>query len=119
MMCHPKPQQLPPVMAQNQKRKQAIKGQGRNNAYIDGGDRLSVVSKKCLPGLRRRPPTPRGSDALYGWMFDSLQGLGLKLGAIALCALPVAAGWLVLSAALGRVQERRAVPLGAVAVQGD
>ena len=27
----------------------------------------------------------RGSDALYGWVFDSLQALGLKLGAIALC----------------------------------
>ncbi|VTU39644.1 NTP/NDP exchange transporter [Variovorax sp. PBL-E5] len=53
----------------------------------------------------------RGSDALYGWVFDSAQALGLKLGAIALCALPVAAGWLVLSAALGRVQERRAARL--------
>jgi AAA family ATP:ADP antiporter len=50
----------------------------------------------------------RGSDALYGWVFDSLQALGLKLGAIALVALPVAAGWLVLSAILGRAQERRA-----------
>jgi AAA family ATP:ADP antiporter len=61
----------------------------------------------------------RGSDALYGWVFDSLQGLGLKLGAIALCALPVTAGWLVLSAALGRIQERRAVRLSAAAAQGD
>ena len=26
----------------------------------------------------------RGSDALYGWVYDSLQALGLKLGAIAL-----------------------------------
>ena len=50
----------------------------------------------------------RGSDALYGWVFDTLQGLGLKLGAIALFALPVMFGWLVLSAALGRIQERRA-----------
>jgi len=50
----------------------------------------------------------RGSDALYGWVFDSLQALGLKLGAIALCALPVTAVWLLLSGALGRVQERRA-----------
>jgi len=50
----------------------------------------------------------RGSDALYGWVFDSLLALGLKLGAIALCALPIAAGWLVLSAALGWAQERRA-----------
>jgi AAA family ATP:ADP antiporter len=55
----------------------------------------------------------RGSDALYGWVFDSLQALGLKLGAIALCALPVTAGWLVLSAALGRAQERRAAVLAA------
>ena len=50
----------------------------------------------------------RGSDALYGWVYDSLQALGLKLGAIALCALPVAAGWLVLSTMLGRSQERLA-----------
>ena len=49
----------------------------------------------------------RGSDALYGWVFDTLQALGLKLGAIALVVLPVAAGWLLLSAALGRAQERR------------
>jgi ATP:ADP antiporter, AAA family len=49
----------------------------------------------------------RGSDALYGWVFDSLQALGLKLGPIALCALPVVGGWLLLSTALGRTQERR------------
>jgi AAA family ATP:ADP antiporter len=48
----------------------------------------------------------RGSDALYGWVYDSLQALGLKLGAIALCALPVMAGWLMISIALGRTQER-------------
>jgi AAA family ATP:ADP antiporter len=61
----------------------------------------------------------RGSDALYGWMFDSLQALGLKLGAIALCVLPVAAGWVVLSAALGRAQERRALMPVAGTVPGD
>jgi ATP:ADP antiporter, AAA family len=48
----------------------------------------------------------RGSDALYGWVYDSLQALGLKLGAIALCALPVVAGWVIISTALGRMQER-------------
>jgi len=53
----------------------------------------------------------RGSDALYGWVFDSLQALGLKLGAIALVALPLAAGWLALSTALGRAQESRAATL--------
>ncbi len=51
----------------------------------------------------------RGSDALYGWVFDGLQALGLKLGAIGLVSLPVAAGWLFLSMVLGRVQEHRAV----------
>jgi AAA family ATP:ADP antiporter len=60
---------------------------------------------------------------LYGWVFDSLQHLGLKLGAIALCAWPLAAGWLILSAALGRMQERRAALPGAgadaVALKGD
>ena len=50
----------------------------------------------------------RGSDALYGWVFDTLQAIGLKLGLIALCALPIAAAWLALSSALGRSQERRA-----------
>jgi ATP:ADP antiporter, AAA family len=50
----------------------------------------------------------RGSDALYGWVYDSLQALGLKLGAIAICALPVTVGWLFLSTALGRTQERLA-----------
>jgi ATP:ADP antiporter, AAA family len=50
----------------------------------------------------------RGSDALYGWLFDSLQAIGLKLAAIAACAVPAALGWLALSIALGRTQERRA-----------
>jgi len=54
----------------------------------------------------------RGSDALYGWLFDSLQLLGLKLGGIALVAAPVAAIWLFLSVALGRAQEQRAKLIG-------
>jgi AAA family ATP:ADP antiporter len=61
----------------------------------------------------------RGSDALYGWVYDSLQAIGLKLGAIALCALPVIGGWLLLSTALGRAQERRAVQLAAAVARGD
>jgi len=50
----------------------------------------------------------RGSDALYGLVFDSLQILGLKLGTIALVAAPVSAAWLILLAVLGRAQENRA-----------
>ena len=61
----------------------------------------------------------RGSDALYGWVYDSLQTLGLKLGAIALVAVPVAAIWLALSAALGRAQERRAEHIDKAAASGD
>ena len=61
----------------------------------------------------------RGSDALYAPMFDGLQALGLKIGGIALCALPVAVGWLVLSTRLGRTQERLAIEIGAAAAQTD
>ncbi|HSC24201.1 MAG TPA: MFS transporter [Casimicrobiaceae bacterium] len=60
----------------------------------------------------------RGSDALYGWVFDTLQAIGLKLAGIALWSLPVVAGWLVLSIALGRTHERRAAREVAVA-HGD
>jgi ATP:ADP antiporter, AAA family len=61
----------------------------------------------------------RGSDALYGWVFDMLQAVGLKLGAIALCMLPVAAVWLILSTALGRTQERRAALSAGQPAQGE
>jgi len=53
----------------------------------------------------------RGSDSLYGWVYHSLQAFGLKLGAVALCMLPVAVGWAALSIALGRTQERRAAEI--------
>ena len=60
----------------------------------------------------------RGSDALSGWIFDTLQGLGLKLGAIALCSLPVVAGWAVLSLALGREQEKRSARYRETSAEG-
>ncbi|SCK57640.1 ATP:ADP antiporter, AAA family [Variovorax sp. HW608] len=50
----------------------------------------------------------RGSDALSGWVYDALHAAGIKIGAIALFALPVALAWLLLSGALGRTHERRA-----------
>jgi AAA family ATP:ADP antiporter len=61
----------------------------------------------------------RGSDALFGWVFDIFQLFGLKLGSIALIAAPVSAAWLILSAVLGRAQERRAKPLAARAGLGE
>jgi AAA family ATP:ADP antiporter len=56
----------------------------------------------------------RGSDALYASLFDALQAFGLKIATIAACALPVAAGWLILSIRLGRAQEQRAVQISAI-----
>ncbi len=49
----------------------------------------------------------RGGDAVSGWLFHALRGLGLELGTISLATVPVAAGWLVLALALGRAHERR------------
>jgi ATP:ADP antiporter, AAA family len=57
----------------------------------------------------------RGSDALYASLFDGLQAVGLKIAAIAACALPVAVGWLILSTRLGRAQELRALQISATA----
>ena len=54
MPGHLEPQQLPPTVPLNQEGKQEVKAQRRHNAQIDGGNGLSVISKKRLPGLRRR-----------------------------------------------------------------
>src|SRR5664280_1790678 len=58
MPCHLDPQQLALAMAQNQKGKQALKCDCWNHANVDGGDRPSVITQKCLPGLRGRRSTP-------------------------------------------------------------
>jgi hypothetical protein len=57
MLCHFKPQQFTPTAPQNQERKQEIKSHGWYNAQINSGNRLSVISEKYLPALRRRGPT--------------------------------------------------------------
>jgi len=49
----------------------------------------------------------RGSDAVSGWLFHALRGIGMELQAIALATVPVAVGWLVLALALGRTHEKR------------
>jgi AAA family ATP:ADP antiporter len=51
----------------------------------------------------------RGADAVSGWLFAALRGVGLDLSGIALATVPVAALWFMLALALGRGQERRAV----------
>jgi AAA family ATP:ADP antiporter len=50
----------------------------------------------------------RGSDALTSATFSALRGLGLDAATLCLATVPVAVGWLVLSLALGRRQERLA-----------
>ena len=49
----------------------------------------------------------RGSDALFGWLFTALRGLGMEAGAISLATVPLTAAWLALALALGRMQEKR------------
>lgn len=48
----------------------------------------------------------RGGDALTGWAFAGLTGVGLGLAAIAAVGVPLALIWLVVGVALGRRQER-------------
>ena len=48
----------------------------------------------------------RGGDAVSGWVFAGLSGLGMGLSAIAFLAVPIAAGWLMTGVFLGRKQDR-------------
>lgn len=50
----------------------------------------------------------RGGDAVNGWIYAGLRGLGLDLSAIALVAVPISAAWAALLVTLGRRQERLA-----------
>ncbi|MFP4560431.1 MAG: NTP/NDP exchange transporter [Thiohalorhabdus sp.] len=50
----------------------------------------------------------RGGDAVTGWAFAGLTGLGLGLAGVAAVAVPLALAWLGLGLALGRRQEARA-----------
>jgi len=50
----------------------------------------------------------RGADAIVGWLFEGLRSAGLALTTISLATVPVAAAWLAVSLALGRIQVRRA-----------
>ena len=50
----------------------------------------------------------RGSDAVAGWVFAGMKGLGLGLSAIAWIAVPVAIIWMALGIQLGKQQRRMA-----------
>lgn len=47
----------------------------------------------------------RGGDAVSGWAFAGLSGLGLGLSVIAFIAVPIAAVWMIIGYILGRKQE--------------
>ena len=48
----------------------------------------------------------RGGDLASGWIYTALAALGLTAGAIALAAVPVAAGWILVARRLGRWEEK-------------
>lgn len=48
----------------------------------------------------------RGGDAISGWVYVALQGLGLSISGIAYAALPVALLWLVTGFKLGLQQQK-------------
>src|SRR3974390_1482824 len=65
MLGHPKPEKLSSIMAHNQKGKQALKRQGRNQAKVDRCDCVRMVAQECPRRL--------------GWrstMFDHVLGDG-------------------------------------------
>ncbi len=47
----------------------------------------------------------RGGDAVSGWLFAGLAGMGLGLSGIAFIAVPLAATWLITGLAVGKKQE--------------
>ncbi len=51
----------------------------------------------------------RGGDALSGWLFRGLEGLGVALPAIAAATLPVIAFWAFLASRLARRHDRLAI----------
>jgi AAA family ATP:ADP antiporter len=50
----------------------------------------------------------RGGDAVNGWIYAGLRGVGLDLSGIALVAVPISAAWAALLLLIGRKQERLA-----------
>jgi len=50
----------------------------------------------------------RGADAASGWLVTGLRALGMQARELAVCAIAISAVGVVLSAALGRAQGRRA-----------
>src|SRR5215813_184896 len=54
MLGHREPEKLSSTMAHDQKGKQALKGQGRNQAKVDRRNCIRMVAQECSPRLRWR-----------------------------------------------------------------
>jgi hypothetical protein len=54
MLGHREPQKLSSTMAHDQKGKQALKRQGRNQTKVDRRNRVRMVAQECPPRLRWR-----------------------------------------------------------------
>src|SRR5262245_6790229 len=54
MLGYREPEKLTSTMANDQEGKQALKGQGRNQAKVDRRDRIGMVAQECPPRLRWR-----------------------------------------------------------------
>ena len=81
----------------------ALSNPAREILFTVAGREEKYKAKNVIDGV-----VFRGSDAVAGWVFESLRALGLALPAISLAAVPMAALWFVLALALGRSHERRA-----------
>src|SRR5262249_49188176 len=54
MLGHREPEKLSSTMADDQKSKQALKGQGRDQAKVDCWNCIRMVAQECPPRLRWR-----------------------------------------------------------------
>jgi AAA family ATP:ADP antiporter len=81
----------------------ALSNPAREVLFTVAGREEKYKAKNVIDGV-----VFRGSDAVAGWLFESLRAMGLALHSISLAAVPLATLWLVLALALGRSHERRA-----------
>ena len=81
----------------------ALSNPAREILFTVAGREEKYKAKNVIDGV-----VFRGSDAVAGWLFESLRALGLALHSISLVAVPLAVLWFGLALALGRSHERRA-----------
>ena len=81
----------------------ALSNPAREVLFTVAGREEKYKAKNVIDGV-----VFRGSDAVAGWLFESLRALGLGLQSISLVAVPMALLWIALALTLGRAHARRA-----------